>query len=177
MNGYPYQRLADPRQTPSPTPQNVAQMLMQRGGGMPASPMAQAMGAGMPPMGGMQGPGPDDSMMHEGMESPGYEAAEGPEDDEGLGTGGDMGGMPMMPQTRMPARGMDGDYDPSTEHSPSATRVALENAVRQAMGKMQGSEQTQTPSAAREQLLRLGIPPLEVDLILQQGAPSSPMGM
>jgi len=177
MNGYPYQRLADPKRTPSPTPQNVAQMLLQRGGGAPPSPMAQAMaGPGMAPgMGpGMDGPGPDDSMMHEGMESPGYEAAEG---DEAMEAGGGMAGMLMRPQTRLPARGMDGDYDPSTEHSPSATRVALEQAVRQAMGKMQGSEQTQTPSAAREQLLRLGIPPLEVDLILQQGAPSSPMGM
>ena len=76
--------------------------------------------------------------------------------------------MPALPQ-RIPAKGMDGDYDPVTEHSPSATRVALDAAVRAAMGKMPGSERTITPSNTREVLTRLGMPPLEVDLALRTG--------
>lgn len=174
MQGYPYQRLSDPRQQAAPTPAMVGQLLVNKGMTQGASPMAMAAG-GMAP-GAMRpgdGPGPDDSAMHEGAEPSSYEAQEGDEMSEqgaGMGQPGMMAGaaMPAMPQ-RLPARGMDGDYDPVTEHSPSSTRVALDAAVRQAMGRMAGSERTITPSNTREVLTRLGMPPLEVDLALKTG--------
>lgn len=174
MQGYPYQRLSDPRQQAAPTPAMVGQLLVNKGMTQGASPMAMAAG-GMAP-GAMRpgdGPGPDDSAMHEGAEPSSYEAQEGDEMSEqgaGMGQPGMMAGaaMPALSQ-RLAARGMEGDYDPATEHSPSATRVALDTAVRSAMGRMQGSERTMTPSATRETLARLGMPPLEIDLALKTG--------
>lgn len=163
MNGYPYQRLSDPRRAPAPSPQAVGQMLVQRGMAQ-GSPMTQAMGG--------EGPGPDDSMGHEQGESPGYEAQEGDEMQEGgPPMAGQMPGQPMMPpmNPRIPAKGMEGDYDPTTEHSPSSTKVALDQAVRAAMGRMKGSEQGMAPSATRETLSRLGMPPLEIDLGMKTG--------
>jgi hypothetical protein len=81
---------------------------------------------------------------------------------------GGMGAMPLAGQ-RVKSRGMDGDYDPNTEHSTSSTRVALDNAVRAQMGRMTGSERRLTPTNTREVLTRLGMPPLEVDLALRSG--------
>ena len=161
MQGYPYQRLSDPRKPPAPTPAMVGQMLVNKGMGAGASPMASAMGSGMgAPMGA---PPPMDGEM---PESPEMEMAEGEMPmDRPLGG---MGAMPMA-GTRVPSRGMEGDYDPVMEHSTSSTRVALDNAVRAQMGRMQGSERRVTPTNTREVLTRLGMPPLEVDLALRSG--------
>lgn len=171
MQGFPYRRLSDPRQQQAPTPAMVGQMLVSRGMTQGASPMAQV--AGQQPLMGGEGPGPDNTPGHEQAESGAYEAQEGDEQaEQGQGMGqppiGAGGAMPAL-QQRIPAKGMDGDYDPVTEHSPSSTRVALDAAVRQAMGRMAGSERTITPSNTREVLTRLGMPPLEVDLALKTG--------
>ena len=172
MQGFPYRRLSDPRQQAAPTPAAVGQMLVQRGMTQGASPMAQIAGQqpmGQPMMGqpmGGEGPGPDNTPGHEQAESGAYEAQEGDEmSEQGQGM---AGALPAL-QQRIPAKGMDGDYDPVTEHSPSSTRVALDAAVRQAMGRMSGSERTITPTNTREVLTRLGMPPLEVDLALKTG--------
>lgn len=165
MQGYPYQRLSDPRKPPAPTPAMVGQMLVNKGMGAGASPMASAMGSGMgAPSGGM----PPASEMGEMPESAEMEMAEGEEEGPMDRPLGGMGAMPMS-GPRVQARGMEGDYDPMMEHSISSTRVALDNAVRAQMGRMQGSERRVTPTNTREVLTRLGMPPLEVDLALRSG--------
>lgn len=164
MQGYPYQRLSDPRKPQAPTAAMVGQMLVNKGMGTNPSPMGAAMASGMgapPPMGMPP--------MGEMPETPDMEMAEGEEEmpmDRPLGG---MGAMPMA-TTRVKARGMEGDYDPLMEHSVSSTRSALDNAVRAQMGRMQGSERRMTPTNTREVLTRLGMPPLEVDLALRSGS-------
>ena len=166
MQGYPYQRLSDPRKPPAPTPAMVGQMLVNKGMGANPSPMGSAMASGMgapmamPPMGAPSGE-------MEGMEMDGEEMGEMPEPMMDRPLGG-MGAMPMA-CARVQARGMEGDYDPMMEHSISSTRVALDNAVRAQMGRMQSSERRMTPTNTREVLTRLGMPPLEVDLALRSG--------
>jgi len=163
MQGYPYQRLSDPRKPPAPTPAMVGQMLVNKGMGANPSPMGSAMASGMgamPPMGAPAG----EMEMGEEMED---EMGEMPEPMMDRPLGG-MGAMPMA-GARVQARGMEGDYDPTMEHSISSTRVALDNAVRAQMGRMQSSERRVTPTNTREVLTRLGMPPLEVDLALRSG--------
>lgn len=160
MQGYPYQRLSDPRKPPAPTPALVGQMLVNKGMGTNPSPMGAAMASGMgapPPM--------------EMPETPEMEMAEGEGEDEMM-MDRPLGGMGAMPMAgpRVQARGMEGDYDPMMEHSISSTRAALDNAVRAQMGRMQGSERRMTPTNTREVLTRLGMPPLEVDLALRSGS-------
>lgn len=166
MNGYPYQRLSKPNASMTPAPTDVGMMLAQRYGGQ------QPMGA---PMGAVPAEAP-------GMAAMEMEPAEGSMADYGEdmaegGSEGEMMGMPMggiSPMTqammmRLPAQGMAGDYDPASEHSPSSTRIALEQAALRALGQMKGSEARITPSNTRELLTKLGIPPLELQLMEQSG--------
>jgi hypothetical protein len=168
MNGYPYQRLTKPQSAKTPASTDVGMMLAQRYGGqgsadpsMLGDPQAGAMLAGGP-RGGMGGGGP--------MQQEGY-AEEMGEEEMPMGPGM-LGGVSPMAQAmmmRLPAQGMQGDYDPSSEHSPSSTRIALEQAALRMSGRLRGSETSITPSTTRELLTRLGIPPLELQLMEQSG--------
>lgn len=184
MNGYPYQRLAKPTGAKTPASTDVGMMLSQRYGGQPmadpsmvGNPQAGAMAAQMGGMGGMpEEEGFSEEMveggdaMTGGMPMPGMDpmAPQGP-----------MGPSPMAQamMMRLPAQGMAGDYDPSSEHSPSSTRIALEQAALRMAGRMQGSETRITPSNTRELLTKLGIPPLELQLMEQSGQLGDTGGM
>jgi hypothetical protein len=168
MQGYPYQRLPNPRiATQPPTPQSVGQMLVSRNQGPPPL-MADAMGGGMSP----GGTSPEGGAPHEAMEAQiGAPPMGAPM--PGAPMAG-MGAMPFAAPARVKALGMDGDYDPTTEHSPSATRAALDVAVRAAMGRVKGSQSAPAPTSTREMLLRLGVPMLEVDLQMKSGVLGDP---
>lgn len=171
MNGYPYQRLSKPNANMTPAPTDVGMMLAQRYGGQ--QPMGMPMGgvpAEAPGMAEMEMEAPEG-----GMADYGEDMAEGGSEGEMMGMpmgGMAMGGISPMTQAmmmRLPAQGMAGDYDPASEHSPSSTRIALEQAALRAMGQMKGSEARITPSNTRELLTKLGIPPLELQLMEQSG--------
>lgn len=152
----PYTRLAR-NTSAAPTPQQVGALLQQRMGGMGGEPGAPPADYGM---------GADPAMMADsGMGSPPMEP---------MGAPGGMGAGPMAPAMmgmgmRLPAQGMAGDYDPQTEHSPSSTRSSLENTMRFLQSKLTGSEVSMAPRGTREQLLRLGIPPAELEGYMQTG--------
>lgn len=106
-------------------------------------------------------------------------------------TGGDGSGTPGIETTPPPLATMatqvgsnmtarpatvtvDGDYDPSTEHSASATAAALEDAQRRTTGGVSGKGKVQNPSPATPlqayQLQRMGLSPAEIALLQQGGA-------
>lgn len=99
------------------------------------------------------------------------------------GMGGPMDGPPMGP----PAGPMDGPmaptgaqatpgpagaildtaepFDPATEHSASASRVALAEGIQRAMGVRAPTNPRTRPAYNRTQLAQLGLPPAEIDLL------------
>jgi hypothetical protein len=165
MNGYPYQRLTKPQSAKTPASTDVGMMLAQRYGGQGGADPSML---GDPQAGAMLAGGMGGEMEEERMEMPmGDPMAPQPPMGPGM-----MGGVSPMAQAmmmRLPAQGMQGDYDPSSEHSPSSTRIALEQAALRMSGRLRGSETSITPSTTRELLTRLGIPPLELQLMEQSG--------
>lgn len=134
----------DPRRMKKPMlPQDVGQALVMKN--QPPQP------GGMDPMGGGMPPGP-------GMMDP---AA--------------MGAAPggMDPQAAPPGAGMMPPsaidtmepFDPATEHSASASRVALAEGIQRAMGVRAPANPRTRPAYNRTQLAQLGLPPAEIDLL------------
>lgn len=56
-------------------------------------------------------------------------------------------------------------FDPATEHSASASRVALAEGIQRAMGVRAPTNPRTRPAYNRTQLAQLGLPPAEIELL------------
>ena len=78
--------------------------------------------------------------------------------------------MTARPETQT----VDGDYDPTVEHSASATAAALGDAQRRTTGGASGKGKVQNPSPATPlqgyQFQRMGLSPAEIAFFQQGGA-------
>lgn len=140
-------------QAPAMASTDVGGMLVKRR-------QQQAMlggGMGMPPEG-------MEPMAEEMGETPGQEMAEMP-------PRGDPSAMTAAPMAEAPNATLpDGDsaYDPAQEHSASASRVALDEAIQRMMGVPQIQNRRVVPKDAGR-LSQLGLPPSEVALLQKSG--------